>query len=192
MRSDSRTTRPEFHFCHANQYDGPNDNYDLQTSHVLPAFIHKFHDAKNFRRPRRHLLGHRHAPARIPLRRRSRRSLPLSPRKLQRTRNSSMSASAATSPSANLPGWFKRLSASRANSFGTNPNPTARRANDGQLPPFLPSAGSPKSLWKPASARPTTDYLKKLPGLCLRTVLSKILWPCGLRIPETETSQDNP
>ena len=25
---------------------GPNDNYDLQTSHVLPAFIHKFHDAK--------------------------------------------------------------------------------------------------------------------------------------------------
>ncbi|HWY78346.1 MAG TPA: GDP-L-fucose synthase [Verrucomicrobiae bacterium] len=25
---------------------GPNDNYDLQTSHVLPAFIRKFHDAK--------------------------------------------------------------------------------------------------------------------------------------------------
>ena len=28
-----------------NRY-GPNDNYDLQTSHVLPAFIRKFHDAK--------------------------------------------------------------------------------------------------------------------------------------------------
>jgi len=25
---------------------GPNDNYDLQSSHVLPAFIHKFHEAK--------------------------------------------------------------------------------------------------------------------------------------------------
>jgi GDP-L-fucose synthase len=30
---------------------GPNDNYDLQTSHVLPAFIHKFHDAKISRDP---------------------------------------------------------------------------------------------------------------------------------------------
>ena len=25
---------------------GPNDNYDLETSHVLPAFIRKFHEAK--------------------------------------------------------------------------------------------------------------------------------------------------
>lgn len=25
---------------------GPNDNFDLQTSHVLPAFIRKFHEAK--------------------------------------------------------------------------------------------------------------------------------------------------
>jgi GDP-L-fucose synthase len=25
---------------------GPNDNYDLQNSHVLPAMIHKFHEAK--------------------------------------------------------------------------------------------------------------------------------------------------
>ncbi|MGH7993989.1 MAG: GDP-L-fucose synthase family protein, partial [Limisphaerales bacterium] len=29
----------------ANLY-GPNDNYDLQTSHVLPALIRKFHEAK--------------------------------------------------------------------------------------------------------------------------------------------------
>lgn len=26
---------------------GPNDNYDLHTSHVLPAFIRKFHEAKS-------------------------------------------------------------------------------------------------------------------------------------------------
>ncbi len=25
---------------------GPFDNFDLQTSHVLPAFIHRFHEAK--------------------------------------------------------------------------------------------------------------------------------------------------
>ena len=30
---------------------GPNDNYDLQTSHVLPALIRKFHDAKINRAP---------------------------------------------------------------------------------------------------------------------------------------------
>ena len=30
---------------------GPNDNYDLQSSHVLPALIHKFHDAKISRAP---------------------------------------------------------------------------------------------------------------------------------------------
>ena len=26
---------------------GPNDNYDLNNSHVLPALIRKFHDAKD-------------------------------------------------------------------------------------------------------------------------------------------------
>jgi GDP-L-fucose synthase len=30
---------------------GPNDNYDLQTSHVLPAFIRKFHEAKINNKP---------------------------------------------------------------------------------------------------------------------------------------------
>src|SRR5688572_6183684 len=31
---------------------GPNDNYDLQNSHVLPALIRKFHEAKVARAPR--------------------------------------------------------------------------------------------------------------------------------------------
>lgn len=31
---------------------GPNDNYDLQTSHVLPALIRKFHEAKESRASR--------------------------------------------------------------------------------------------------------------------------------------------
>ena len=30
---------------------GPNDNYDLQSSHVLPALIRKFHEAKEARAP---------------------------------------------------------------------------------------------------------------------------------------------
>nr|NJM03233.1 GDP-L-fucose synthase [Desulfobacula sp.] len=30
---------------------GPNDNFDLQTSHVLPALISKFHEAKQNRQP---------------------------------------------------------------------------------------------------------------------------------------------
>ena len=30
---------------------GPNDNYDLKTSHVLPALIRKFHEAKIHREP---------------------------------------------------------------------------------------------------------------------------------------------
>jgi len=30
---------------------GPNDNYDLQTSHVLPALIRKFHEAKEQGKP---------------------------------------------------------------------------------------------------------------------------------------------
>lgn len=30
---------------------GPNDNFDLQTSHVLPALIRKFHEAKDAKKP---------------------------------------------------------------------------------------------------------------------------------------------
>lgn len=30
---------------------GPNDNYDLEKSHVLPALIRKFHEAKKFGKP---------------------------------------------------------------------------------------------------------------------------------------------
>ena len=36
---------------------GPNDNYDLQTSHVLPALIRKFHEAKKYNKPAVTLWG---------------------------------------------------------------------------------------------------------------------------------------
>lgn len=39
---------------------GPNDNYDLQNSHVLPALIRKFHEAKKNRTPEMVLWGTGH------------------------------------------------------------------------------------------------------------------------------------
>jgi nucleoside-diphosphate-sugar epimerase len=56
---------------------GPNDNFDLESSHVLPALIRKFHEAKVERPRRGGGLGQRHAAARVPARRRPRRRLPV-------------------------------------------------------------------------------------------------------------------
>ena len=36
---------------------GPNDNYNLETSHVLPALIRKFHEAKIEGKPTVHCWG---------------------------------------------------------------------------------------------------------------------------------------
>ncbi len=48
---------------------GSNDNYEPQSSHVLPAFIRRFHEAK-MAGARRHLLGHRGGAAGVSARRR--------------------------------------------------------------------------------------------------------------------------
>ncbi len=45
---------------------GPNDNYDLNSSHVLPALIRKFHEAKVERGPCCYAMGIGQAPARVP------------------------------------------------------------------------------------------------------------------------------
>ena len=45
-----------FSLMPTNSY-GPNDNYDLETSHVLPAFIRKLHDAKANNAPEVTLWG---------------------------------------------------------------------------------------------------------------------------------------
>ena len=52
---------------------GPGDNYDLQTSHVIPALIRKAHEAKVAGARRIGDLGHGHAAPRVPARRRLRR-----------------------------------------------------------------------------------------------------------------------
>ena len=54
---------------------GPDDNFDLESSHVLPALMRKFHEARNAGQRRGDGLGHRLAAARVPARRRPRRCL---------------------------------------------------------------------------------------------------------------------
>ena len=50
---------------------GPGDNFDLATSHVLPALIRKFHEARLRGDPSVNSLGHGLASARVPARGRS-------------------------------------------------------------------------------------------------------------------------
>ena len=50
---------------------GPGDNYDLQTSHVLPALLRKTHEAKVNGAPTM-ILGNGSAPPRVPPCQRSR------------------------------------------------------------------------------------------------------------------------
>ena len=52
---------------------GPQDNFDLASSHVLPALMRKFHDAKERGEARRHGVGHGPIAPRVPARRRPRR-----------------------------------------------------------------------------------------------------------------------
>ena len=48
---------------------GPGDNFDLQNSHVLPALIRRFHEAKMRGDENVDGLGNRHAAARVSARR---------------------------------------------------------------------------------------------------------------------------
>ena len=79
---------------------GPNDNFDLTSSHVLPALMRKFHDAKIDGARERRDLGHRHAAPRVPARRRSRRRVPVPDGQLRRATATSTSAPARISASA--------------------------------------------------------------------------------------------
>ena len=65
---------------------GPGDNFDLASSHVVPALMRKIDEAKRERRRAGRDLGHRHAQARIPLCRRHGRRLRLPAEALQRQR----------------------------------------------------------------------------------------------------------
>ncbi len=47
----------DFISCMPTNMYGPNDNYDLNNSHVLPAMIRKFHEAKRDKKPSVELWG---------------------------------------------------------------------------------------------------------------------------------------
>ncbi len=59
-----------FHSAMPTNLYGPGDNYHPEHSHVLPALIRRFHEAKLAARTDGHDLGLRNAPPRIPVRRR--------------------------------------------------------------------------------------------------------------------------
>ena len=65
---------------------GPGDNYDLASSHVVPALMRKIDEAKRERRLAGRDLGHGHAQARVPLCRGHGRRLRLPAEALQRQR----------------------------------------------------------------------------------------------------------
>ena len=75
---------------------GPGDNYHPEDSHVPAALMRRFHEAKINGAAKRDGLGHRHAAARIPRGRRSRRCLRVRHETLFGSANFSMSAPAKT------------------------------------------------------------------------------------------------
>ena len=107
---------------------GPGDNFDLNSSHVLPALMRKFHDADRPGRPRSRGLGHRFADARVPARRRPRRCLPVPDGALLPTTRTSTSAPASTCRSATSPRRSATSSTPRRRWCSTAPSPTARLA----------------------------------------------------------------
>ena len=58
---------------------GPRDNFDPHTSHVIPALLRKFHEAKTRGDAQGHAVGRRLADTRVLLRRRLRRRRSCSP-----------------------------------------------------------------------------------------------------------------
>ena len=88
---------------------GPEDNFDLKTSHVLPALIHKFHLAKEKGRTERHALGHRQRLPRISPRRRSRRGLPFPDGKLRFARADQRRLLATDITIRDWPSWSARV-----------------------------------------------------------------------------------
>ena len=55
---------PAISLMPANLY-GPGDNFDLETAHVVPALIRRFHEAKIWRSPSVDVVGDGHAAAGI-------------------------------------------------------------------------------------------------------------------------------
>ncbi len=108
---------------------GPNDNYDLQSSHVLPALIRKFHEAKTGRNGGSGHVGNRLAEAGVPPRRRPGRRLRLPDASTSATTGSSTSVPVRTSASCRSPKPLRTWSATKVPSPRIPPSPTVPPAN---------------------------------------------------------------
>ena len=109
---------------------GPNDNFDLASSHVLPALIRKFHDAQGRGAPRGHHLGHGHAPPRVPARGRPGRRLPVPDAPLRRgDAHQRGHRRGPDHPRAGGDGAARSCIPRRVHRATTRPSPTARRAS---------------------------------------------------------------
>ena len=108
---------------------GPGDNFDLKSSHVLPALIRKAHEAKLRGEKSLVDLGHGNAAPRIPACRRLRRRLrapdeAFIPDDVHVNVGSSEDLRSSLLPSLSARSW-----GSKARSSGISPSPTERHAN---------------------------------------------------------------
>ena len=107
---------------------GPRDNFDLQTSHVIPAMIRKFVSARERGDGRGRAVGRRLADARVPLRRGRGRGHPAGRRALRLERPGQPRQRRARSRSAIWPTQIaQRDRLRRAASSGTPASRTASR-----------------------------------------------------------------
>ncbi len=108
---------------------GPGDNFDLKSSHVLPALMRKAHEAKAAGRAGAGGLGLGLAAAGVPPRGRPRRRPGVPAAALFRREPRQRRDRRGISPSATWRRWSAGSSASRASCASTPPSPTARRAS---------------------------------------------------------------
>ena len=135
----------DFIACQPTNLYGPNDNFNLATSHVLPALLRKAHEAREAGADSMSVLGHRHAAPRVPARRRHGGCLRLSAAPLQRRGSAERRAGARTCRSARWRTSSGTPSASGARSSSTPRSPTARRASSWIPVASMPWAGAPRS-----------------------------------------------
>ena len=113
------------------------------SSHVLPALIRKFHDAKAHGGDEVEIWGTGSADARVPPRRRPRRRVPAPDGALLRRPRTSTSAPASTSPSASSPRRSATSSTPTPSCASTRRSRTARRARCSTSPACATTGWAP-------------------------------------------------
>ena len=142
---------------------GPFDNFDLVTSHVLPADDPQVPPRQGTKPPHHDPLGHRLAPARVPPLRRPRRSLPPAPGHLQRNGAHQRGQRHGRNDQRTRPDSSRTRSATKARSNGTPPSPTAPRASSWTACASAPWAGSRASASPKASPTRTDGSWRTAP-----------------------------